>query len=61
MDIGKTLKNKGIKIGKPLKTILNRIRNKDLEWNYQKFAIFENVEFVNKPTGEPSYARAATS
>ena len=31
MNIGKTLKNKGIKIGKPLKTIINRIRNKVME------------------------------
>ena len=31
MNIGKTLKNMGIKMGKPLKIIINRIRNKDLE------------------------------
>jgi hypothetical protein len=31
MNIGKTHKNMGIKMGKPLKIIINRIRNKGLK------------------------------
>ena len=61
MNIGKTLKNKGIKTGKSLKIIINRMRNKGLEGINGKATIFKNMEFVNKPNGEASYARAATS